>query len=113
MPPISELVVDERRVRVEVDGEPRWGRLAGGAIRLDDGTSLAEPEAQFLAPVEPTKILAVHLTYRSRVEGGFRKYDGSGGTRAAYSSTRERYVRWTARIFVGSTGARYNASRSG
>src|SRR5687768_6018148 len=46
------------------------------------------------------------------VEGGLTKYDGSGGVRAAYSSTRERYVRWTARIFVGSTGARYDAAAS-
>jgi 5-oxopent-3-ene-1,2,5-tricarboxylate decarboxylase/2-hydroxyhepta-2,4-diene-1,7-dioate isomerase len=53
---------------VEVGGAPRWGRLDGDTIVLDDGTVLAEAEAQYLAPVEPTKILAVHLTYRSRVE---------------------------------------------
>ncbi len=35
---------------------------------LEDGTRLAEADARYLAPVEPTKILAVHLTYRSRVE---------------------------------------------
>ena len=40
------------------------------------------------------------------VVGGLTKYEGSGGVRAAYSSTRERYVRWTAKIFVGSAGAR-------
>ena len=66
MPPISELA--ERRVRVEVDGEPRWGRRDGETIVLDDGPSVAEAEALYLAPVEPTKIFAVHLTYRSRVE---------------------------------------------
>ena len=66
MPPISE--VPHRRVRVEAGGAPRWGRLDGDTIVLDDGTVLAEAEAQYLAPVEPTKILAVHLTYRSRVE---------------------------------------------
>ena len=60
--------VDHRRVRVEVDGEPRWGRRDGDAIVLDDGTRLDEASASYLAPVEPTKILAVHLTYRSRVE---------------------------------------------
>ena len=65
MPPIS----DRARVRVEVDGEPRWGRLDGDAIVLDDGTALAEADAQYLAPVEPTKILAVHLTYRSPRRG--------------------------------------------
>ena len=60
--------VAERRVRVEVDGEPRWGRLDGDAILLDDGARIDEADASYLAPVEPTKILAVHLTYRSRVE---------------------------------------------
>ena len=66
MPPIFEL--DHRRVRVEVDGECRSGRRDGDTIVLDDGTRLAEADASYLAPVEPTKILAVHLTYRSRVE---------------------------------------------
>ena len=60
--------VTERAVRVEVDREPRWGRRAGDRIVLEDGSELAEAEALYLAPVEPTKILAVHLTYRSRIE---------------------------------------------
>ena len=60
--------VTERAVRVEVAGEPRWGRRAGDRIVLEDGSELAEAEALYLAPVEPTKILAVHLTYRSRIE---------------------------------------------
>ena len=34
---------------------------------LDDGTRLAEPDALYLAPAEPTKVIAVHLTYRSRI----------------------------------------------
>ena len=68
MPPISELALRERRVRVEVDGELRWGRRDGEKIVLEDGTELAEADALYLAPVEPTKIFAVHLTYRSRVE---------------------------------------------
>jgi len=57
-----------RLVRVEVDGEPQWGRRKGATIVLDDGRELDEATASYLAPVEPTKILAVHLTYRSRVE---------------------------------------------
>jgi 5-oxopent-3-ene-1,2,5-tricarboxylate decarboxylase/2-hydroxyhepta-2,4-diene-1,7-dioate isomerase len=60
--------MSERRVRVEVDGEPHWGRRAGETIVLDDGTEIPEPGARYLAPVEPSKIFAVHLTYRSRVE---------------------------------------------
>ena len=68
MPPTSELALTERRVRVELDGEPRWGRRDGDAIALGEGRSIPEADARYLAPVEPTKILAVHLTYRSRVE---------------------------------------------
>jgi 5-oxopent-3-ene-1,2,5-tricarboxylate decarboxylase/2-hydroxyhepta-2,4-diene-1,7-dioate isomerase len=60
--------VSERRVRVELDGQPQWGSRDGDTIRLTDGRSVAESEARYLAPVEPSKILAVHLTYRSRVE---------------------------------------------
>jgi len=68
MPPISDLVVEARRVRVELDGEPAWGRRERDEVLLDDGGSVAEADARYLAPAEPTKILAVHLTYRSRVE---------------------------------------------
>jgi 5-oxopent-3-ene-1,2,5-tricarboxylate decarboxylase/2-hydroxyhepta-2,4-diene-1,7-dioate isomerase len=60
--------VTGRRVRVGVDGEPAWGQRNGDTITLDDGRELAEADALYLAPAEPTKILAVHLTYRSRVE---------------------------------------------
>ena len=34
---------------------------------LDDGRTMAEAQARYLAPVEPTKIIAVHLTYGSRL----------------------------------------------
>ena len=51
-----------------VDGLPAWGRLEAGQIVLDSGRSLAADSATYLAPVEPTKIIATHLTYRSRVE---------------------------------------------
>jgi 5-oxopent-3-ene-1,2,5-tricarboxylate decarboxylase/2-hydroxyhepta-2,4-diene-1,7-dioate isomerase len=57
-----------RAVRVEVEGRPRWGELDGTEIVLADGTRIEESTAVYLAPVEPTKIIAVHLTYRSRVE---------------------------------------------
>ncbi len=60
--------VSEPRVRVELDGEAVWGRLRGGVITLDDGRELADADARYLAPVIPSKILAVHLTYRSRIE---------------------------------------------
>ncbi len=55
-------------VRVLHDGVATWGRLTGDTVTLDDGAVLAEADAHFLAPVQPTKILATHLTTRSRVE---------------------------------------------
>ena len=45
-----------------------WGRLDRGQIVLDSGGTLDPATAEYLAPVEPTKIIATHLTYRSRVE---------------------------------------------
>ena len=57
-----------RRVRIEHQGSPRWGRLDGDVITLDGGGEVAAAEARWLAPAEPSKILAVHLTYRSRLE---------------------------------------------
>lgn len=60
--------MSERRVRLLLEGQPTWGRPEGDAIALDDGRRIPEAEAHYLAPVTPSKILAVHLTYRSRVE---------------------------------------------
>jgi 5-oxopent-3-ene-1,2,5-tricarboxylate decarboxylase/2-hydroxyhepta-2,4-diene-1,7-dioate isomerase len=57
-----------RRVRVELDGAPQWGRRDGDQIVLEDGRELPEPDAVYLAPVTPSKVIAVHLTYRSRIE---------------------------------------------
>ncbi len=57
-----------RSVRVELDGRPRAGRREDDRIVLDDDTVIDEASATYLAPVVPSKILAVHLTYRSRVE---------------------------------------------
>ena len=61
-------MTDPRRVRVSVGGQPVWGRRDGDRIVLDDGRDVPEAEATYVAPVEPSKILAVHLTYRSRVD---------------------------------------------
>jgi 5-oxopent-3-ene-1,2,5-tricarboxylate decarboxylase/2-hydroxyhepta-2,4-diene-1,7-dioate isomerase len=51
-----------------VDGSPAWGRLNGDEVLLDGGKRIPTAGAHFLAPVEPTKIIATHLTYRSRVD---------------------------------------------
>jgi 5-oxopent-3-ene-1,2,5-tricarboxylate decarboxylase/2-hydroxyhepta-2,4-diene-1,7-dioate isomerase len=65
---ILRPVTAARRVRVDVDGTPAWGARDGDEIVLEDGRRLAEADARYLAPVQPSKILAVHLTYRSRVD---------------------------------------------
>jgi 5-oxopent-3-ene-1,2,5-tricarboxylate decarboxylase/2-hydroxyhepta-2,4-diene-1,7-dioate isomerase len=44
-----------------------WGVAEGDVIRLDDGRLIAEADAEYRAPVDPSKIIAVHLTYRSRL----------------------------------------------
>jgi 5-oxopent-3-ene-1,2,5-tricarboxylate decarboxylase/2-hydroxyhepta-2,4-diene-1,7-dioate isomerase len=59
--------VSERRVRVEIGQASAWGRLDGETIVLEDGRTVAEADARYLAPVMPTKIIAVHLTYLSRL----------------------------------------------
>jgi 5-oxopent-3-ene-1,2,5-tricarboxylate decarboxylase/2-hydroxyhepta-2,4-diene-1,7-dioate isomerase len=56
------------RVRILHDGAPAWGRRVGDEIVLEGGERVNEPEATYLAPAEPTKIIAVHLTYASRVD---------------------------------------------
>ena len=47
---------------------PVWGTLEGGEVVFQGGGRVNTDEARFLAPVTPSKIAAVHLTYRSRVE---------------------------------------------
>ena len=56
--------ISERRVRVQAG----WGRRDRTEIVLVDGRRIPEAEVEYLAPVEPSKILAVHLSYRSRIE---------------------------------------------
>jgi 5-oxopent-3-ene-1,2,5-tricarboxylate decarboxylase/2-hydroxyhepta-2,4-diene-1,7-dioate isomerase len=57
-----------KRVRVRHAGAAAWGELRDGEVILDSGARLDPATVEWLAPVEPTKILAVHLTYRSRLE---------------------------------------------
>ena len=60
--------MDERRVRIELDGAAIGGHRDGELIVTDDGRRVPDAEARYLAPVTPSKILAVHLTYRSRID---------------------------------------------
>ena len=56
------------RVRILHDGAPAWGELRDdGSIVLDGGGETSAEGAHWLAPAEPTKIIAVHLTYQSRL----------------------------------------------
>ena len=48
-----------------------WQVRDGDEIVLSDGVRIPETTALYLAPAKPSKILAVHLTYESRV----REYD--------------------------------------
>src|SRR5215216_6058389 len=57
-----------RKLRVLRDGAPEWGVREGDEVVLDSGDRIPKAGAHYLAPVEPTKIMAVHLTYLSRVE---------------------------------------------
>jgi 5-oxopent-3-ene-1,2,5-tricarboxylate decarboxylase/2-hydroxyhepta-2,4-diene-1,7-dioate isomerase len=61
-------MTEPRRVRVVLDGTPQAGSRTGDRISLQDGRTIAEADAVYLAPVHPSKIIAVHLTYRSRIE---------------------------------------------
>jgi 5-oxopent-3-ene-1,2,5-tricarboxylate decarboxylase/2-hydroxyhepta-2,4-diene-1,7-dioate isomerase len=69
VPPADRVFeVSERQVRVSADPGPVWGRLESDAVVLAGGGRIPVADARFLAPATPTKIVAVHLTYRSRVE---------------------------------------------
>ena len=65
---LIELLEGGPVVRVSYDGAPAWGRWEGGEILLESGVRIDGAGAHYLAPAEPQKIIAVHLTYRSRVE---------------------------------------------
>ncbi len=48
------------------EGQSKWARPAGQQLALADGRTIAESEAIYLPPCEPTKILCIHLNYESR-----------------------------------------------
>lgn len=51
-----------------MDGSPLDTVVEDAALVSADGRRFEEDEAQHLAPCKPTKIIACHLNYRSRVE---------------------------------------------
>jgi 5-oxopent-3-ene-1,2,5-tricarboxylate decarboxylase/2-hydroxyhepta-2,4-diene-1,7-dioate isomerase len=58
-----------RRARIRRDGRPAAGVLEADEVVLEDGARVLAADAEWLAPLEaPSKIVATHLSYRSRVE---------------------------------------------
>lgn len=74
--PLRELPAVMRGPRIErrrvlIGGGAFWGTLVesgpdGGRLRLDDGRIVEAESAHCLPPVSPSKIIAVHISYRSR-----------------------------------------------
>jgi 5-oxopent-3-ene-1,2,5-tricarboxylate decarboxylase/2-hydroxyhepta-2,4-diene-1,7-dioate isomerase len=56
-----------QQVRIEIGGDRLWGRLDGDRVITDGCREFAAADVGWLAPVAPSKIIAVHLTYRSRL----------------------------------------------
>jgi 5-oxopent-3-ene-1,2,5-tricarboxylate decarboxylase / 2-hydroxyhepta-2,4-diene-1,7-dioate isomerase len=62
----ADIVTEYRRILL--DGNPTHVVVDGDQLVSADGRRVAEDEAVHLPPVRPTKIICVHLNYRSRVE---------------------------------------------
>lgn len=62
----SQAVTEYRRILL--DGSPTHVVRDGEELVAGDGRRVRADDAAHLAPVEPTKIIATHLTYRSRVD---------------------------------------------
>ena len=54
--------------RILLDGAPTRAFREGDQLVSEDGRQVAADQATHLPPVQPSKIIAVHLNYRSRVE---------------------------------------------
>ncbi len=52
--------------RISYEGRPEWTTVAGDELVLMDGRRIAEPDAVYLPPCDPTKILCIHLNFESR-----------------------------------------------
>jgi 5-oxopent-3-ene-1,2,5-tricarboxylate decarboxylase/2-hydroxyhepta-2,4-diene-1,7-dioate isomerase len=59
-------VTEHRRILLE--GNPIDVVRHGDLLVAGDGRTVPEADATHLPPVDPTKIICVHLNYRSRVE---------------------------------------------
>jgi 5-oxopent-3-ene-1,2,5-tricarboxylate decarboxylase/2-hydroxyhepta-2,4-diene-1,7-dioate isomerase len=52
--------------RILHEGQAKWVKPAGDRLILGDGRVVAEAEATYLPPCDPSKILCIHLNYDSR-----------------------------------------------
>jgi 5-oxopent-3-ene-1,2,5-tricarboxylate decarboxylase / 2-hydroxyhepta-2,4-diene-1,7-dioate isomerase len=68
MTEFRRILLDERPVQVHVEDEE---------LVAADGRRVSIETARHLPPVEPTKIIATHLTYRSRVEEFMTRLPGA------------------------------------
>ena len=66
--------------RILVDGAPQWCEPDGEMLALPDGRRVREAEAVYLPPCEPSKILCVHLNFRSRAVEFGRDLEGETPT---------------------------------
>lgn len=71
--PISTMPAVLKGPRVErrhalIGGSAFWGTVddEGNVLRLDDGRVIGLDDVSYLPPVDPTKIIAVHISYKSR-----------------------------------------------
>ncbi len=56
--------VEQRRILY--GGSEEWVSVSGERLVLADGREIAEADAVYLPPCQPTKILCIHLNYESR-----------------------------------------------
>jgi 5-oxopent-3-ene-1,2,5-tricarboxylate decarboxylase/2-hydroxyhepta-2,4-diene-1,7-dioate isomerase len=70
--PLKELPAVMRGPRIErrrvlIGGSAFWGTMEGDTtLRLDDGRTVDPTTLPHLPPVNPSKIIAVHISYKSR-----------------------------------------------
>lgn len=66
--------------RILLGGTPHWVRVDGEELVLADGRRTDEATASYLPPCAPSKILCVHLNYRSRAVEFGRDLDPTTAT---------------------------------
>ncbi len=52
--------------RIMFEGTPVWVKPEGDRLRLGDGRTVAEADAIYMPPCDPSKIICIHLNYESR-----------------------------------------------